>query len=352
KNTIPGDTQTALATGIRMGTPWVTQRGLDEEDMDTLADLIARLLFAIQPFVYNGLVGTLPRGKVDLDVLEEVRAGVAKLAEKAGIDVEYTPSGYPHFFSFGPDGKDSALRVTGWRARPFVQQVVTANIADLEPGQARKARMLDRHGGLIAEVIVGREEPDEWGRDRYLIVPMANGSRVAAWLRALSDGYVLFDETDIYRKVEGPVVVEEVPSLVVSHEAEQSGVEIDLTKPYFIGQSTLTEHATRNTLYPEWRWEERESPLKRTPLYETHKRMGAKMVPFAGWEMPVWYTSVGEEHRAVRETAGLFDVAHMGVFEIAGPHATAFLDAVCSNYVAWLEDGQSLYGYLLDPDGN
>ncbi len=360
KNTIPGDTQTALATGIRMGTPWVTQRGLTQEDMDTLADLIARLLFAIQPFVYNGLIGTLPRGKVDLDVLEEVRAGVAKLAEKAGIDVEYTPSGYPHFYSFGPDGKNpTALLVTGWRARPFVQQVVTANIADLEPGQARKARMLDRHGGLIAEVVVGREAPDEWGRDRYLIFPAANGGRVAAWLRALSDGYALFDETDVYRKVEGPVVVEEVPHpspIPQSGRGEGAGGwgegEIDLTKPYFIGQSALTEHATRNTPYPEWRWEERESPLKRTPLYETHKRMGAKMVPFAGWEMPVWYTSVGEEHRAVRETAGLFDVAHMGVFEIAGPHATAFLDAVCSNYVAWLEDGQSLYGYLLDPDGN
>jgi len=67
--------------------------------------------------------------------------------------------------------------------------------------------------------------------------------------------------------------------------------------------------------------------------------------------MPVWYTSVGEEHRAVREAAGLFDVAHMGVFEIEGPHATAFLDTVLSNYAAWLEDGQSCYGYLLDPDG-
>ncbi len=350
KNTIPGDTLTALATGIRMGTPWVTQRGLTEEDMDTLADLIARLLFAIQPFAYNGLVGTLPRGKVDLDVLEEVRAGVAKLTEKAGIDVEYTPTGYPHFYSFGSDGKNTALRVSGWRARPFVQQVVTANIADLAPGQARKARMLDRHGSLIAEVIVGREEPDEWGRDRYLIVPTANGSRVAAWLRALSDGYVLFDETDIYRKVEGPVVVEEAPTASVASIGGDA--EIDLTKPYFIGQSSLAESGAPNTLYPEWHWEGRETPLRRTPLYETHRRMGAKMVSFAGWEMPVWYTSVGEEHRAVRETAGLFDVAHMGVFEIAGPHATAFLDTVCSNYVAWLEDGQSLYGYLLDPDGN
>ncbi len=355
KNTIPGDTETALATGIRMGTPWVTQRGLNETDMDTLAGLIHRLLTHIRPFAYNGLIGTLPRGKVELDVLEEVRAGVAKLAEKAGIDFEYTPTGYPHFYSFGPDGKNTTLRVTGWRARQFVQQVVTANVAELAPGQAKAARMLDHHGNSIAEVVVQREEPDQWGRDRYLITPGANGSRVAAWLRALSDGYVLFDEADVYRKVEGPVVVEEVPHpspAAFGGEGAGGWGEVDLTKPYFIGQSALTEHAIRNTQYPEWRWEEREAPLKRTPLYETHKRMGAKMVPFAGWEMPVWYTSVSEEHRAVREAAGLFDVAHMGVFEIAGPHATTFLDTVCSNYVAWLEDGQSLYGYLLDPDGN
>ncbi len=352
KNTIPGDTLTALATGIRMGTPWITQRGLDEQDMDTLADLIARLLFAIQPFAYNGLVGTLPRGKVDMDVLEEVRQGVAALAEKAGIDFEYTPTGYPHFYSFGSgDGSVTALRVTGWRARPFVQQVVTANIAELRPGDSLTTRMLDRHGGLIADVVVRREEPDEWGRDRYLITPTANGNRVAAWLRALSDGYVLFDETDIFRKIEGPVVVEEVPHPTPGGFGGRGRGEVDLTKPYFIGQAHLPPPENPSPK-EEWKWEEREAPLKRTPLYETHKRMGAKMVPFAGWEMPVWYTSVSEEHRAVRETAGLFDVAHMGVFEVAGPHATAFLDTVCSNYVAWLEDGQSLYGYLLDPDGN
>jgi glycine hydroxymethyltransferase len=80
--------------------------------------------------------------------------------------------------------------------------------------------------------------------------------------------------------------------------------------------------------------------------------MGAKIVPFAGWEMPVWYTSVSEEHRAVREAAGLFDVAHMGAFEVEGPHATAFLDTVLSNYAAWIDDGQSMYGYLLAPNGN
>jgi glycine hydroxymethyltransferase len=131
---------------------------------------------------------------------------------------------------------------------------------------------------------------------------------------------------------------------------ESNPEQFDLTKPYFVGQTYLAEFALR-VGKEEWRWEEPKAPLKRTPLYEIHRAMGARLVPFAGWEMPVWYTSVGEEHRAVREAAGLFDVAHMGVFEIEGPHATAFLDTVFSNYVAWLEDGQSCYGYLLDPDG-
>jgi len=362
KNTIPGDTETALATGVRLGTPWVTQRGLTEEDMDTLAGLIHRLLTNIRPFAYNGLIGTLPRGKVELDVLEEVREGVARLAEKAGIDFEYEKSGYPHFETQGGgDAGTGKLRVTGWRARQFVQQTVTANVAELAPGDSLTTYMLDRHGGLIAEVTVEREEPDRWGRDRYLIAPSANGARVASWLRALSDGYVLFDEGDVFRKVEGPVVVEEVEGrgdagMGGRGDAEARGLfeahpeRFDLTKPYFVGQAHLREFAPQ-VEREEWHWEEPEAPLKRTPLYEVHRRMGARMVPFAGWEMPVWYTSVGEEHRAVRKAAGLFDVAHMGVFEIAGPHATAFLDTVCSNYVAWLEDGQSCYGYLLDPDG-
>ncbi len=387
KNTIPGDTETSLATGVRMGTPWVTQRGLDEADMDTLAGLIHRTLVTIKPFAYNGLIGTLPRGKIELDVLEEVRRGVAKLAEKAGVDFEYEHSGYPHFETSGRgDEGTRGLRVTGWRARPFVQQVVTANVAELAPGESISTYMLDHHGRLIDQVVVAREDSDKWGRDIYLITPtVQNAARVTSWLRGLADGYVLFDEGDVFRKVEGPVVVEEAEGQgdretgrhgdagTRGHGDTGSGTPaaelfaahpewFDLTKPYFVGQAHLIESAPQasrdapgtgaTSKKEEWRWEEPEATLKRTPLYEVHKRMGAKIVPFAGWEMPVWYTSVGEEHRAVREAAGLFDVAHMGAFEIEGPHATAFLDTVCSNYAAWLEDGQSCYGYLLDPDGN
>ncbi|MFQ6100232.1 MAG: glycine cleavage system aminomethyltransferase GcvT [Anaerolineae bacterium] len=369
KNTIPGDTETALATGVRLGTPWVTQRGLDEADMDTLAGLIYDVVSHIKPFAYNGLIGTLPRGKIELDVLEEVRRGVAELAAKAGIDFEYEESGYPHYSIVPerPESKAVALRVTGWRARQFVQQVVTANVAELAPGESLTTYMLDRHGELMDQVTVVREEPDRWGRDVYLITPTPrNAVRVTSWLRGLADGYVLFDEEDMFRKVEGPVVVEEVEEQ--GHKGtggqgdKESGVSaadllsaqpgaFDLTKPYFVGQGYLKGFAPQADK-EEWRWEEPEAELKRTPLYEMHKKMGAKLVPFAGWEMPVWYTSVSDEHRAVREAAGLFDVAHMGVFEVEGPHATAFLDTVCSNYVAWLEDGQSCYGYLLDPHAN
>ena len=213
KNTIPGDTETALATGVRLGTPWVTQRGLDEEDMDMLAGLIHQIVTNIHPFAYNGLIGTLPRGKIELDVLEEVRRGVAALAEKAGIDFEYAQSDYPHFTTIpeGPGSKPVSLRVTGWRARQFIQQVATANVAELAVGESIVTYLLDRHGELMDEVVVAREEPNDWGQDRYLLTPAPESAvQVASWLRGLADGYILFDEGDVYRKVEGPVVVEEV----------------------------------------------------------------------------------------------------------------------------------------------
>ncbi|MCW1969197.1 MAG: glycine cleavage system aminomethyltransferase GcvT [Anaerolineae bacterium] len=92
--------------------------------------------------------------------------------------------------------------------------------------------------------------------------------------------------------------------------------------------------------------------LKRTALFDTHKKLGAKTVPFGGWDMPVWYTSVKDEHAAVRNAAGLFDVTHMGVLEASGPNACAFLDAVSSNDVSKLAVGRSQYGYLFDDNAD
>lgn len=92
-------------------------------------------------------------------------------------------------------------------------------------------------------------------------------------------------------------------------------------------------------------------PLKRTPLHAFHTDHDARMVPFAGWEMPVQYTSILEEHLAVRQTAGLFDVSHMGQLRVHGTEARAFLDQILSCDVERLRLGKAAYGLLCDEDG-
>lgn len=89
---------------------------------------------------------------------------------------------------------------------------------------------------------------------------------------------------------------------------------------------------------------------KRTALYDKHVSLGAKMVPFAGFEMPVQYSGVTEEHFAVREKAGIFDVSHMGQFFVEGPNAQFLLQYVTTNDVTKLADGQAQYTCL--PNGN
>ncbi len=91
--------------------------------------------------------------------------------------------------------------------------------------------------------------------------------------------------------------------------------------------------------------------LKRTPLYERHVAAGAKLVPFAGWEMPVQYEGVRAEHLAVRSTCGVFDVSHMGEVETSGPEAEAVLERLLSNDVSKLEVGGAQYSVLCRSDG-
>jgi len=92
--------------------------------------------------------------------------------------------------------------------------------------------------------------------------------------------------------------------------------------------------------------------LKRTPFYDIHKALGAKIVPFAGYEMPVHYpTGIVAEHKAVRERAGLFDVSHMGEFVIYGDRRVEFINHVTSNDVTALADGQVHYSTILYENG-
>jgi aminomethyltransferase len=91
--------------------------------------------------------------------------------------------------------------------------------------------------------------------------------------------------------------------------------------------------------------------LRRTPLFERHVAAGARMVPFAGWEMPVQYDGVIPEHRAVRSDAGVFDVSHMGQLHVEGPATAAFLQAMLSNDIGRLVDGEAQYTLLTNDDG-
>ncbi|HEX6027185.1 MAG TPA: glycine cleavage system aminomethyltransferase GcvT [Solirubrobacter sp.] len=91
--------------------------------------------------------------------------------------------------------------------------------------------------------------------------------------------------------------------------------------------------------------------LKRTPLFDRHVAAGAKLVPFAGWEMPVQYTGIREEHLAVRQSAGIFDVSHMGEIETTGPDAERFLQRILSNDVTKIADHGAQYSVLTREDG-
>lgn len=91
--------------------------------------------------------------------------------------------------------------------------------------------------------------------------------------------------------------------------------------------------------------------MKNTSLYETHVRLGAKMVPFAGFNMPVSYAGIKAEHQAVREALGMFDVSHMGEFLVKGENALEFLQYVTSNDVAKLEDGKVQYSCMPNGEG-
>ena len=91
--------------------------------------------------------------------------------------------------------------------------------------------------------------------------------------------------------------------------------------------------------------------LKTTALNSVHRKMGAKMVDFGGWDMPLQYSGILEEHRAVRASVGVFDVSHMGEIEIYGPDAGALTSYVTTNAVAKLQIGQVQYAGLLYEHG-
>jgi glycine hydroxymethyltransferase len=340
RNTIPGDKSAMNPSGVRLGTPWITQRGFNEKESEQVADLIADVLQACTPYRDRSAVSLSQRAKVDFNVLEATKLKVRNLAEKAGIDFKPPKHGYPHFYFIDDQPKNKAawvgIEVSGLRATSLMNVAVPIDIEKVST--TSQTTTLSTPKG---EIKVGIRSLGAFG---FLIsVPRTKFGQAVAWLRVLSDGFVAIDPNDLQRKAPGPVSVRESKLKVTVPK----GKATESVKPFAIGMTKSSGEAV-----PDFVWQEpTEAPLRRTPLFDTHVSLGAKIVPFAGWEMPLRYSSVREEHLAVRNQAGLFDVSHMGVYDAKGSMAPDFLDSVCGNDITGLPVGQSIYTHYLDPDG-
>jgi glycine cleavage system T protein len=515
KNAISGDDNPVHPTAIRLGTTWVTQRGAGTPEIERIAELVCKVLTNIHAFEYIGGIGTIGRGKIDFTLMEEIKREVADLERSLAREETSLDSGYPHYYALGsareretclravhenlkssfdgfhgcimpinygmPESEYQAatssgalfdlwdmgvLEITGDtdRIMPFLQQALTKDVSDLAPGQSTHSFILRGDATVMDDVQLLRLDSQKETRSRYLMLAnTANTEQLKTWLRALSDGYILFDSEDVFLKVEGPITVRDLygveeperlsglalvgpkagdilagiapdiidmqplnlvsvniggEDVIISHDrmgeidsyhlftnpsnildlwnlilkegAEHgivpSGIQvrerirkesdlplydgktmfdvlpfyeknndlIDLDKSYFVGQGRLRENVKEEPKEAnkiEYKYESRDKPVKKSCLYEEHVKLTKKIVSFAGWEMPLWYTKTSEEHQAVRKTAGLFDVSHMGVLEISGEHATRFMDFVTANYLPMLKVGFSHYSYILDPEG-
>jgi len=354
RNTIPGDPSALRASGMRLATPWLTQRGFREAEIDRLGDIIADLLQACTPFSYTGKKRPEPRAKVDFEVLERCKRAVRALAMNAGIDTDARIDEYPHFYIL-PEETDAinwtTLEVRGELAGRFLNNALTSDVLALADGQRQPTWALKPDGSPISFGLVERLG------DSYLVHVARRSGYVATWLRGLSDGLVLVDSTDPYVKLPGPVDVRiggpaDVARLGIDPKRESADESGYAAKAYFVGINGAAYGGPKLPALPKFGWNEPEDEtLKMTVLHDLHQRLGAKMTPFAGYDMPVWYSSVMDEHLAVRTGAGIFDVTHMGVFDAQGPGAAQFLNIVTANDVHALAVGDSHYTYLLDVDG-
>ncbi len=350
RNTIPGDKSALAPSGIRLGTPWITQRGFDEAKSRELADVIADVLLGCQPYFMD-----VPkkrkrqrRANIDFELLNDAKLRIRKLALEAGMDFEPIDSGYPHFYYID----DKANAKDGWavydlKGRQVRQALDYALGADLSSlGDGESAPTILHTPNQIIKGTLTRVTSESY----RLSVPEKQATLAATWLRDLSDGYVSLniskDGNFTSSRVPGPFIVAESDAAPVKREGKASK---ENDKPFFLGISQL-DAKSREAL-PDFKWDEpADPPLQRTPIYDAHKELGGKLIPFAGWEMPVWYSGVVEEHLATRQAAGLFDVAHMGVYDVRGEDAASFLDTVCGNDVGGLAPGNSLYTHFLTPD--
>jgi glycine hydroxymethyltransferase len=192
RNTIPGDSSAVDPNGIRMGTPWVTQRGLKEAEMVRIADIIADLLQATQPFALEGRKGDARRAKVDFNALEQAKLQARGLAEAAGSDEKVAYHGAPHFYYLDdkPTGNWASFSIRSERAAEALNFALSSDVDALKPGMTQPTRLYTPEGaveGTLACTATG---------EYRLTVRSAEAGLATAWLRDLSDGYVAGMESE------------------------------------------------------------------------------------------------------------------------------------------------------------
>ena len=350
RNTIPGDKNSMDPSGIRLGTPWITQRGFDEKKTRQLTDIMADVILACVPHSVDTVrKGSKRKAKIDFEVLNKAKLGIRKLTETSGIDFKYTKSGYPHYHFIDDKSTTGTFELKGQQIRQVLDYATSSDLSTLKKAQTQSTFITTPKG--VAKGTLLKVDDTTY----QLQVPTSKAGMVGTWLRDLSDGYVSLNiqggKDNSAAKMPGPFTVIDVKKKL----KEAEGKPISQTKPWFIGdlpKVSAEPHSINRDTHPKFEWTEVEGELKQTVLNQTHKDLGGRMVPFAGWEMPVVYTSIYEEHLATRNAAGLFDVSHMGVYEVRGADAASFLDTICANDCGGLLPGESLYSHFLTPDAD
>ena len=258
------------------------------------------------------------------------------MALRIGIDTEANADDYPHFYAADENlgttvgaGSGAPLQasVTGAAAGDFLHIAAASDVASLDDGESQPTHLLEKDGSVMASGEITRVSASEFrltlagpgskSPPSSLGGDLGGGDRAVAWLRALSDGFVLFDETDIHAKLPGPVAVKIIgrgaplgrPSASAGYDrkAYHIGINGEKLRPPTLNPSPTKREGLPASVDPPSLSDVTgsEDGLLQTPLHSLHLELGAKMAPFAGYEMPLWYKSVGAEHQAVRRDAGV-----------------------------------------------